>query len=130
MPFIIFISDTDNGIKTTLSKFVDDTKLCGAVDMHAGQDDIQRVLDRLDQWVQLNFMNFNKAKCKVSHLGQGILHYQCKLADKKIKHSPAEKGLGVPVEGKLDMNQQCALTVQKASHKHPELHQKKRGQPV
>jgi len=67
VPFIIFISDTDNGIKTTLSKFVDDTKLCGAVDMHAGQDDIQRVLDRLDQWVQLNFMNFNKAKCKVSH---------------------------------------------------------------
>ena len=31
--FNIFISVTDSAIECTLSKFVDDTNLCGAVDM-------------------------------------------------------------------------------------------------
>lgn len=32
IPFNIFISDTDSGIKCTFSKFAVDIKLCGVVD--------------------------------------------------------------------------------------------------
>jgi len=40
-------------------------------------------------------------------------HYQYKLRDVKMGHSPAEKDL---VGGKLDMSPQCALAAQKANH--------------
>ena len=46
-----------------------DTVLSGAVDMLEGREVIQRDLDRLERYTRDNLMKFNKAKCKVLHLG-------------------------------------------------------------
>ncbi|PKU43582.1 rna-directed dna polymerase from mobile element jockey-like [Limosa lapponica baueri] len=110
--FNIFVSDMDSDIECALSKFVNDTKLCGAVDVLERRDAIQRELDRLKRWAHANLMKFNQAKCRVLHLGHGTPRHKHRLGTEWLESNPEKKDLGVLVNEKLDMSRQRMLAAQ------------------
>lgn len=87
----------------------------GVVDSAEGGKPLQGDLDRLEGWTITNHMKFNKGKCQVLHLGHSNPGYTCRLGDEMLENSPAERDLGVVVDSKLNMSQQCALAARRAN---------------
>lgn len=125
-----FISGYNDGIKCTLSKFAEDTKLSGIIDKTVGRDAIQMDTSRLEERAHGELISFSRNKSKELHLSQSKPRYVYRLEGELLESSPAEKNLGNPGGRKISYEPAvciCKLEGQCYPRLHQEGRQERRG---
>ncbi|PKU34374.1 hypothetical protein llap_15324 [Limosa lapponica baueri] len=89
----------------------DRTKLGGAIDCLKGRD-----LEGLEHWAIINGIKFNNNKCQILLLECRNTRHKYKLGEEWLESRSAERDLGVLVDSRLNMSQQCALAAKRANH--------------
>ncbi|GAB0209988.1 hypothetical protein GRJ2_003464500 [Grus japonensis] len=79
------------------------------------------ILDMLELQYELEskaakwWSRYGVSKCQILHLGQSNAAHKYRLGEEWLERSPAERDLGVLVDSRLNMSQQCALAAKRAN---------------
>ena len=113
--FNILINGLDEEVQGTLIKSADDTKLGGIANTLEDRNKLQSDLYRLERWAESSRMKINRDKCQVPQLGKRNQMHSYKMGDTWLSSTTNEKDLGIVVDHKLNMSQQCDAAATKAN---------------
>ena len=99
--FMVFIDNLEEGLRSDVLKFADDTKIFRRVDSEVDREVLQRDLDRLVQWSEVWQMRFNVDKCKVMHLMRGNFGGNYVMNGGSLGVVDEERDLGVRITNDL-----------------------------
>ena len=114
--FTIFINDLPEGLVNNCKIFADDTKLYGNAN---DSNEIQRDIDKLQDWSDKWNLYFNVSKCKVMHIGRNNPRVEYTMTKDgkttKIETCEQETDLGVTFDDKLNFNKHIETAIGKAN---------------
>ena len=113
--FVIYINDIAFGIKSKISKFADDTKLCAKVNNEIDAEVLRLDLEWIYKWSEDWQMFFNIDKCKVMHMGKKNRIFQYHLGNQELRSIEEEKDLGVLIHKNTKTSRQCTVAAAKAN---------------
>ena len=113
--FLIFIDDIDNGIKSRISKFADDTKISMPTFNLENCNLLQNDINSLCEWAEKWQMSFNADKCNVIHFGSNNTNYPYKMFDQLLNKSSSEKDLGIVINDRLKSDSRIDIIVKRAN---------------
>jgi ribonuclease P/MRP protein subunit RPP40 len=115
--FIVFIDDIDEGIRSTVLKFADDTKLVARVGSEEDRERLRQDLIGLYKWSEDWQMLFNLDKCAVMHFGFANEGMEVRLGDRVLGEKKSERDLGVIVQSDLKVDKQCSKAANEANRR-------------
>jgi len=93
--------------------------------LHLGHNNPMQRYRLREEWLQsCPAEKFNKGKCRVLHLRRNNPLHQYRLGTDLLENSSLERHLGVLVDDRLTMSQQCALVPRRPTMvlMHPGVH--------
>ena len=117
--FLCYINDMPGVVEAMLYLYADDAKALREISSNEDVCHMQKDVDGLQQWADDLLLKFNKAKCKVLHLGtkniKGKYYLNGPETTHEIESSELERDLGILVDSKLKFDSQIAQAASKGN---------------
>ena len=117
--FYTYINDLTNVVICDMKIFADDTKIYHKTSTRQYCINLQKDIDRLQDWAEKWQLKFHPDKCKVLRIGHGHPEFTYTLTtetgENPLECSHVEKDLGILVDDQLKFTQQVQQAVSKTN---------------